>query len=581
MTEKKRNVIGFRRYLPVAGILLLLLTVIYFFGRAEKSDRGLELSRPSDNCTSILVGRLASVDGSTMTTHTCDCGLCDWTWRHVPGRRHRPGETRKIYHISQFKTWPPTEGLKWDLIKKDFTGVEIPEVPYTYAYHHGMFGYINEKQVAIGESTIGNVKKLDNPTPTPAFDITMLTIIAMERASTAREAIRIMGELAEKYGYGFHDNGEMLAVADPKEVWIFEIFPVGPLWTPDSGKPGAVWCAQRVPDDHVSVCPNESRIGEIDLNNPDYFMASPNVISCAVENGLYDPSSGKPFNWKKAYSPVNESALSSNGRYQRLWRFFDLVAPSLKLSPSTPNMDLPFSVKPDRKLSVADVINMTRDRSYGTPFDPVKGIRGGPFKNPNYYRQTRTICDSRAEYTTVTQCRDWLPDPIGGIVWIAFGSQDTSCYMPFYAGVSELPRSFSVGDHWVFSRDSARWAFDYVDFHVQVIYSEAIKDVQAAIEKYEKPVIEQIPEIDRRALELYKKNPNEAIKFLTAFSLNNAQNVIKAWWELGDQLLVKYNHLYLYNAEKRTFQRRFPVYSDIWQKAVKVFDILFEQDEKK
>ncbi|MGB4704487.1 MAG: C69 family dipeptidase [Candidatus Saccharicenans sp.] len=581
MTEKKKNVTGFRRILPLAGILLLLLTVFYFFGRAEKSDPGLELSRTSDNCTSILVGRLASVDGSTMTTHTCDCGLCDWTWRHVPGRRHRPGETRKIYHISQFKTWPPTEGLKWDLIKKDFTGVEIPEVPYTYAYHHGMFGYINEKQVAIGESTIGNVKKLDNPTPTPAFDITMLTIIAMERASTAREAIRIMGELAEKYGYGFHDNGEMLAVADPKEVWIFEIFPVGPLWTPDSGKPGAVWCAQRVPDDHVSVCPNESRIGEIDLNNPDYFMASPNVISCAVENGLYDPSSGKPFNWKKAYSPVNESALSSNGRYQRLWRFFDLVAPSLKLSPSTPNMDLPFSVKPDRKLSVADVINMTRDRSYGTPFDPVKGIRGGPFKNPNYYRQTRTICDSRAEYTTVTQCRDWLPDPIGGIVWIAFGSQDTSCYMPFYAGVSELPASFSVGDHWVFSRDSARWAFDYVDFHVQVIYSEAIKDVQAAIEKYEKPVIEQIPEIDRRAVELYKKNPNEAIKFLTAFCLNNAQNVIKAWWELGDQLLVKYNHLYLYNAEKRTFQRRFPVYSDIWQKAVKVFDILFEQDEKK
>ncbi|MDI6844547.1 MAG: C69 family dipeptidase [Candidatus Saccharicenans sp.] len=581
MTEKERNVIGFRRYLPVAGILLLLLTVFFFFGRAEKSDPGLELSRPSDNCTSILVGRLASVDGSTMTTHTCDCGLCDWTWRHVPGRRHRPGETRKIYHISQFKTWPPTEGLKWDLIKKDFTGVEIPEVPYTYAYHHGMFGYINEKQVAIGESTIGNVKKLDNPTPTPAFDITMLTIIAMERASTAREAIRIMGELAEKYGYGFHDNGEMLAVADPKEVWIFEIFPVGPLWTPDSGKPGAVWCAQRVPDDHVSVCPNESRIGEIDLNNPDYFMASPNVISCAVENGLYDPSSGKPFNWKKAYSPVNESALSSNGRYQRLWRFFDLVAPSLKLSPSTPNMELPFSVKPDRKLSVADVINMTRDRSYGTPFDPVKGIRGGPFKNPNYYRQARTICDSRAEYTTVTQCRDWLPDPIGGIVWIAFGSQDTSCYMPFYAGVSELPKSFSVGDHWVFSRDSARWAFDYVDFHVQVIYSEAIKDVQLAIEKYERPVIEQIPEIDRRAVELYKKNPNEAIKFLTAFCLNNAQNVIKAWWELGDQLLVKYNHLYLYNVEKRTFQRRFPVYSDIWQKAVKVFDILFEQDEKK
>ncbi|MGB9836118.1 MAG: dipeptidase [Candidatus Saccharicenans sp.] len=566
----------------LTAMLALALTLGFLMStRAEKIDPGLELSRPADNCTSILVGKLASTDGSTMTTHTCDCGLCDWTWRHVPAAKHKPGEKRKIYHISQFKTWPPTEGLKWDLIKKDFTGLEIPEVPYTYAYHHGMFGYINEKQVAIGESTIGNVRKLDNPTPTPAFDITMLTIIAMERASTAREAIKIMGELAEKYGYGFHDNGEMLAVADPNEVWIFEIMPVGPLWTPQSGKPGAVWCAQRVPDDQVSVCPNESRIGEIDLNNPDYFMASPNVISCAVENGLYDPKSGKPFNWKKAYSPINESATSSQGRYQRLWRFFNLVAPSLKLSPDTPNMDLPFSVKPDRKLSVEDVINFTRDRSLGTPFDPTKGIRGGPFHNPNYYRQTRTICDSRAEYTTVTQSRGWLPDPIGGLVWISFGSQDTSCYMPFYAGVTELPGSFSVGDHWVLNRDSARWAFDYVDFHVQVIYDQAIKDVQQAQLKYEKAIIDQIPEIDRKALELYKKNPREAQKFLTGFCLNNAQNVVKAWWELGDQLFVKYNHLYLYDVEKRTYQRRFPNYPDLWQKAVKAIDVLVESGDKK
>ncbi len=118
-------------------------------------------------------------------------------------------------------------------------------------------------------------------------------------------------------------------------------------------------------------------------------MASPNVVSLAVEMGFYDPKSGKPFNCKRAYSPVEGSASSSNGRIQRLWRFFDLVAPSKKLKPETPNMDLPFSVKPDAKVSVQDVMAMTRDRSYGTPFDPVQGIRGGPFKNPNYYRSTR------------------------------------------------------------------------------------------------------------------------------------------------------------------------------------------------
>ena len=168
---------------------------------------------PGEGCTSILVGRLASTDGSVMTTHTCDCGTCDWTWRHVPAADHKPGSTRKIYHISQYKTWPPSEGLKWDAYKKDFAGLEIPEAAHTYAYHHGMFGYMNEKQVAIGESTIGCQRKLVNSTPSAKLDLTMLTLLGMERAATAREAIQVMGSLAEKYGYGFHDDGEMLAVA--------------------------------------------------------------------------------------------------------------------------------------------------------------------------------------------------------------------------------------------------------------------------------------------------------------------------------------------------------------------------------
>ena len=572
-----------RKILALAGALsLALLLAGALVGQRTKqiSVSPEEIFPARDACTSILVGRNASVDGSVMTTHTCDCGTCDWTWRHVPAADHKPGSTRKIFHVSQYRTWPPAEGLKWDLYKKDYAGFEIPEVPRTYAYHHGMFGYMNEHQVAIGESSIGNQRKMSNPTPSAGLDLTMLTLLAMERAKTAREAIQVMGGLAEQYGYGFHDDGEMLAVSDPNEAWILEIMPVGPLWTPKSGKPGAVWCAERVPDGEVSVCPNESRIGEIDLANKDLFMASPNVVSLAVDMAYYDPKSGKPFNWKRAYSPQEGSAASTNGRIQRLWRFFDLVAPSLKLKPETPNMDLPFSVKPDRKLSLQDVIRMTRDRSYGTAFDPVLGIRGGPFKNPNYYRQTRVIDDGRAEYTTVAQCRASLPAPIGGIVWISFGSQDTDCYMPFYAGATELPKSFAVGDHWVFSRDSARWAFDYVDFHVQVAYSEAIQDVQAAQAVYEAETIARIPEIDRQALEIYKKKPAEAARFLTAFGLNNAKTVIDAWWKLGDDLLVKYNRLYLYDTQKRIYQRGKPATPDWWKKAVRVFDILMEPDKK-
>ena len=574
---KRRNI------LTLAGVFFLAVLLAGVPARRGTGQAALEpetLQPARESCTSILVGKEASVDGSVMTTHTCDCGSCDWTWGHVPAADHKPGSMRRVYHISQYKTWPPSEGLKWDLVKKDYAGFDIPEVSHTYAYHRGMFGYMNENQVAIGESSIGNRSRMSNATPSAGLDLSMLTLLAMERARTAREAIQIMGSLAEKYGYGFHDDGEMLAISDPDEAWIFEIMPVGPLWTPKSGKPGAVWCAERVPDNEVSVCPNESRIGEIDLANKDFFMASPNVVSLAVEMGFYDPKGSKPFNWKRAYSPQDGSASSTNGRIQRLWRFFDLVAPSLKLKPETPNMDLPFSVKPDRKISLQDVMNMTRDRSYGTPFDPVLGIRGGPFKNPNYYRQTRVIDHGLAEYTTLTQCRKSLPNPIGGIVWISFGSQDTDCYMPFYAGATELPRSFSIGDHWTFNRESARWAFDYVDYHVQVAYDQAMKDVKAAQDKFEAAVIARLPEIDGQALALGKKKPAKEAEFLTAFGLNNARTVVDAWWKLGDDLLVKYNRLYLYDAAKRTYSRGEPATPDWWKKAVRVFDILMEPEKK-
>ncbi|MBM3297601.1 MAG: hypothetical protein FJY83_08380 [Candidatus Aminicenantes bacterium] len=515
-----------------------------------------------ESCTVIMVGKDASADGSVISTHTCDCGVCDWTWRYVPPADHAPDAMRKIYWVNQFTTTPPSQGLKWDRAAENFSGLEIPEVPHTYGYLLGAFGYMNDHQVAIGESTIGCRDRMENSTSEAKFDITQLTLIAMERSRTAREAIKIMGALAEKHGYGNTDSGEMLAVSDPKEIWIFEIMPVGPLWSPKSGKPGAVWCAQRVPDDHVSVCPNESRIGEIDLNNKEYFMASPNVVSYAVDNKWYDPKGGKPFNWKRAYSPNEVSAVSSKGSRVRMWRFYDLVAPSQKFAADTPNMDFPVTVKPEKKLSVHDVMVMTRDKCEGTPFDPARGLQGGAFANPNFlpygfelegqkYNTPRVIGVNRAEYVTVTQCRSWLPNPIGGIVWLAWGSQDTSCFFPLYQAVNSIPRSFEIGDHWEFNRDSARWAFDYVDFHTQVLYSYAIQDVRAAQERWEKPAVERTPLIDKNALELYGKDPALAVRYLNDYCLGNAEAVIGAWWKLGDQLLVKYNKLWLYDPATR------------------------------
>lgn len=550
-------------------------------------DREMRL----EACTVIMVGKNASTDGSVLSTHTCDCGQCDWTFRRVPAADHKPGDTRRIIYVDQFATVPPELGLKWDRAPLDgFTGLEIPQAPHAHGYIHGAFGYMNDKQVAIGESTIGSVKKIENQTPSAKFDITMLTLIAMERANTAREAIQIMGGLAEKHGYGHSDTGEMLAVSDPNEVWVFEIMAVGPLWTPQSGKPGAVWCAQRVPDDHVSVCPNESRIGEIDLANKDYFLASPNVVDLAVQQKLYDPKSGKPFSWKRAYSPQAVSAASTNGSRVRLWRFFNLVAPSLNLGPETPNMDFPFSVKPEKKLSVYDVMQMTRDKCEGTIFDPARGLQGGPFGNPNFlpygfkldgkqYNTSRVIGVNRAEYVTVTQARRGLPDAVGGIVWLAIGAQDTSCFMPLYNGMTKIPRSFEIGDHWRFDRESARWAFDYVDFHAQVLYSLAIQDVRAAQVQWEKNAVERTPLIDKNALELYKKDPAAAVQYLDDYCLSNAQAVIDAWWDLGNDLLVKFNHLWIFDSQNR---KRNPLtFPDWYLKALIESNKLKPQDDKK
>ncbi len=515
-----------------------------------------------DKCTVIVAGKEATTDGSVLSTHTCDSGLSDWSWRYVPPKDHPEGATRKIYHFDQFITTPPNKGYHWDNLEEKFTGLEIPELSHTYGYLHGMFGYMNDNQVAIGESTIGCLEELDNNTPTPKFDITMLTLIAMERARTAREAIQIMGELSEKHGYGYVDSGEMLSVSDPNEMWIFEVMPVGPLWTPETGQAGAVWVAQRVPDDHVSVCPNESRIGEIDLDNKDYFMASSNVISFAVDYGLYDPNSGKPFNWKRTYSPQEESFTSSNGSRGRMWMFFDLVAPSQNFSPDTPNMDLPFSIKPDKKMSLESAIDILRNKFEGTPSYVAKGLQGGPYQNPNRlpygftldgeeYDTPRVFSVNRPEYIAITQCRDWLPNPIGGLVWIAFGAMDTDCFMPFYQGVTRIPKSFMFGDHWEFDRKSARWAFDYVDFHTQVVYSYAIQDVRKAQEQWEKPAFARTPEIDAKALKLYNESPEAATKYLNEYCNNNANLVVDAWWELGDKMLVKYNHLWIYNVKER------------------------------
>ena len=545
--------------------LIALGFFIFLFVSSEKveSSRVEVLGPQEGGCTSIMVGKDASVDGSTMTTHSCDCSVCDFTWRHVPAQDYPKGATRKIRAISQYEAWDPKVGLKWDVVNTEKqTGLEIPQVAHTYAYHHGMFGVLNEHQLAIGESSVGCRTEMDNPGG--LMNLTELSLIAMERCKTAREAIKLMGSLGEKYSYGL-DSGEMLSIADPQEVWIFEIMPVGPLWTPKSGKPGAIWCAQRIPDDQIAVCPNENQIGEIDLDNPDYFLASPNVISYAVDKGWFDPKSGKPFNWKKIYAPWFKTYEN-----HRLWRAFDLLAPSLKLDPNTDNDDFPFSVKPDKKVSPADIMAIHRDRYEGTIFDCTDKLVSGPYGNPvsnnpfvfeidgKKYGFNRPIALGHCEYTTVTQSRAGMPDGIGGLVWVSLGATPTSCFVPFYAGITEIPHSFTIGDHWNFDRNSARWAFDYVDYHCIPKYVYAIEDVKTAQAKWEGDAFARQADIEAKALALHREDPAKAARFLTEYCLDNSRQVIEAWWKLGDDLLVKHNEGYLFTEDRKQTQVGYP-----------------------
>ncbi|MEA4883248.1 MAG: C69 family dipeptidase [Clostridia bacterium] len=485
---------------------------------------------PAFACTSIPVGKGASVDGSVLTTHTDDCGYCDPRVFLIPPADHKEGAMRPVYSTPSFRS--PDDPYFEPLVLQG----EIPQVKHTYGYFFGSYGMMNEKQVALGETTIGNRKGLN--TPTGMFDVVELSKIALERSATAREAIAVMGALAEEYGY--RDSGECLTVADPNEVWLFEIMGSTPLH--DS----AVWAAQRVPDDHISVSANRSRIGEIDLSNPDYFMASKNIFSVAEEMEWWSPTSGKPFVFYEIYAP---KANVYNSR--REWRVLSLVAPSLDLDPWSARF--PFSVKPDKKVSVDFINSIQRDHYEGTEFDLTKGLAAGPFGTPDRWATPgsqggaweRAISIFRAAYTWTAQLRNWLPDEVGGVLWFGSDTAHATVYVPFYAGIAKLPEAYTIGTTMKFNKDAAWWVFDFVENFANLKYSYMIKDIQAKQKELEGREFAMQPAIDMAAADLWKQSPALAREFLTQYCVSNGTSVVKAYWDFAESLIVKYNDGYL------------------------------------
>ncbi|MCP4219794.1 MAG: peptidase [bacterium] len=516
-------------------------------------------------CTDIVVGKKASTDGSVITSHTDSAPECRVHVIH--GKKFKPGAKAPVYYGLQDVEKPLHQ-------YGEILGY-IPQVEQTYTYFHSAYSHMNEHQLAIGESTMSQKKELrvDNKSGKQIMTIEQAQAFALQRCKTAREAIEVITTLVETYGFlpSCGPESEALCIADPKEAWVLEVFSVGKKWTPESGKLGALWAAQRVPDDHVAIVPNWSIIKKIDLSKPDEFMASKNYKQVAIDHGWYDPASGNPFIWQEAYAPYpREWAMS------RFWLFYSTVAPSQQWPPKQlkktyqgydsyhqylePLSTYPFSIKPEKKLSVQDVIAFQRHLFSGTIYDMTEdkdwlipdgkgAYKKSPLTTPFPTRAMRKLLDItyrrmvvRGGYGMVAQCRDWLPAAVGGVYWLYLDSQYVSTYVPIYAGTQKINPLYKTYDPKKFSEDSARWAIDFVDNLLYLRWQDAAKDLLAVREPMEKDFFDKQPEIDAQALELYKKSPKKAKKFLTDYTWKRMDEIVEMYRKLRNVLIMKYTN---------------------------------------
>jgi dipeptidase len=518
--------------------LVLAACLLVLPGTAATSRQDDVLVCPTcEGCTSILVGKEASADKSTMTSHSCDSNT-DRTWMTmVPHQTHKPGEMAKVYYDPKGTKGPNDD----DRIE---TG-EIPQVTETYAYLNAAYPIMNEHQLAIGETTFGGKRELMSDKG--IIDCPELYRLVLERARTAREAIRIADDLTRRYGYT--DAGEAFTFADTNEVWIFEIL------GPGKGKKGAVWAAVRIPDDHVFVSANAPRIRKIDLNDTDHYLASANVHSLAEELGWWSPKSGEPFEFCTVYG--SRSAMSSR---RREWRALSGIAPSQKLDPNSEHY--PLSVKAERKLSVKDVLEIFRDTYQETPFDMTRSLNkigkdgkatknpiANPFMSQDYLdafniTSERTIACKRATYLQVTQSRGWLPNPVGGVVWLGYDNPTTTPHTPFYIGNTELPASYAVDGRARFRRDCAWWAFRQVSQLATLRWQDMVKDVQKVWEPIEAKAFANQQKVEAEAQRLHAQDPAKARAYLTKYSNDMANAAVEAYWKLAEDLWSKYTNYF-------------------------------------
>lgn len=470
-------------------------------------------------CTSLIVTKGASADGSNMITYAADSHTLYGELYSQPAADHPEGAMRKIYD--------------WD--SGEYRG-EIPEVAHTYA----TIGNMNEHGLTIAESTWGGRPELEG---SGLIDYGSLIYVTLQRARTAREAIKVMNDLLDKYGYG--SEGESFSIADGNEVWIMELIGKG------KDDPGAVWVARLVPDGYISGHANHSRIHQFPLKDKN-TLYSPDVIDFARKKGYFD-GQDKDFSFSRAYAEYDMGAL--RGCDGRVWSFYNKFTPEmdtyLPWITKGEGQVMPLWVKPEKKITAEDMKWMMRDHFEDTPLDMTKDAGAGPFDVPyrwrpltfkvdgKEYTHERAIATQQTGFSFVASVNNDRPQAMKGILWFGVDDANTCAYIPVFNSTKEVPYSLRPGngDMLTLSWDAMFWVNNYVANQAYNRYSQMIPDIRRVQSRLEHAMTAEVVEAETAVASM---DAEEAASYLQEITDSWANRVTKDYKTLGDYLFVKY-----------------------------------------
>lgn len=522
---------------------------------------------PALACTNLIATKGAMADGSNVVTYAADSHSLYGELYHQPAADHPKGAMRKV--------------VEWDTGKP--LG-EIPEVPHTY----NVVGNMNEHQLVIAESTWGGRKECMDTTGQAIIDYGSLIYITLQRAKTAREAIDIMADLVDKYGYA--SSGESFSIADKDEVWVMELIGKG-------SEKGAVWIAVRIPDGAISGHANQPRIRQVDFKDKQNVKYSKDVVDFARKKGWYK-GKDKDFSFADVYEQYEYGTL--RGCDARVWSFFrrfnkdaDKYFAWVDGQSTEP---MPLYIFPDRKITLAEMQERMRDHYEDTPYAMTEDIGAGPNHVPyrwrpmdytvngKTYTHERAIATQQTGWSFVAQSRPQLPDPVGGLLWFGTDDANTCVYMPFYCGMTEIPWEVRQGngDMNKYSDTANFWMTNRVAnqaYHRYDLMIPDIRKVQGALEsKYQS----SRPETEARYVALFNGGDTDALaKAMNLEGAAIAKEATDAYRELDRHLVVRFMDG---NMKKLDDKGQFiyseygmPVYPDFPGYNQEYFDIIVEK----